>query len=265
MASNSHSPSVADVAAFWDSRPCNIRHSKAPLGTRTYFDQVEARKYFVEPHIPGFALFPSWQGKRVLEIGCGIGTDATNFARSGAEYTGVELSIESLNLARRRFDVYGLQGTFLHGNVEKLREVVPPNQKFDLIYSFGVLHHTPDIKTGLREIRSFCHEETVLKMMVYARNSWKSIMIQHGFDQPEAQSGCPIANTYSELELDELLAKCDFRVVDIKQDHIFPYRVDAYREGAYEREPWFEAMPKDMFRALEQAFGWHMLVTAEPA
>ena len=102
--------SIVDVASYWDRRPCNIRHSTREIGTREYFDEVEARKYFVEPHIPGFAQFERWRDKRVLEIGCGIGTDAVNFVRAGADYTGVELSEVSLDLARRRFEIFGLHG-----------------------------------------------------------------------------------------------------------------------------------------------------------
>ena len=94
-------PSLKEVQDFWNARPCNLRHSNAPVGTKQYFDEVEERKYFVEPHIPAFADFSNWTGKRVLEIGCGMGTDAINFARNGAIYTGVELSSESLNLANR--------------------------------------------------------------------------------------------------------------------------------------------------------------------
>src|SRR6266498_5710922 len=100
--------SVADVQRYWNARPCNIRHSPKPVGSREYFDEVEARKYLVEPHIPAFAEFERWAGKRVLEVGCGIGTDSINFARAGAELTAVDLSGESLRVAEQRADVMGV-------------------------------------------------------------------------------------------------------------------------------------------------------------
>ena len=62
-------PTVEDVQAYWDRRPCNIKHGQAPVGTREYFNQVEQRKYYVEPHIPPFADFRRCNGKKVLEIG----------------------------------------------------------------------------------------------------------------------------------------------------------------------------------------------------
>src|SRR5262245_23149097 len=116
-------PTIEDVKAYWDRRPCNVRHSSQEIGSRQYFDEVEWRKYFVEPHIPRFAQFERWRDRRVLEIGCGIGTDAVNFARAGADYTGLELSQASLALAQGRFEIFGLNGSFCLGNAEHLSEL----------------------------------------------------------------------------------------------------------------------------------------------
>src|SRR4051794_1549307 len=99
--------SITAVREYWNSRPCNIRHSPKPVGTREYFDEVEARKYMVESHIPRFADFARWNGKTVLEIGCGIGTDTINFARHGAHVTAVDLTEKSLEVARQRAKVFG--------------------------------------------------------------------------------------------------------------------------------------------------------------
>src|SRR5713226_6788924 len=137
MAVTTESASAIDqVRAYCNRRPCNIRHSTKPVGTTEYFDEVEARKYFVEHHIPRFAQFERWRGKRVLEIGCGIGTDTINFTRHGAHVTAVDLSGRSLEIARRRADVYGLRERiqFYQGSAEELTTFLPV-QPFDLIYS----------------------------------------------------------------------------------------------------------------------------------
>lgn len=259
------SQAPADLSAvrdYWNRRPCNIRHSTAEVGTREYFDQVEARKYMVEPHIPGFAEFERWKGKRVLEIGCGLGTDATNFARAGADYTGLELSSASLDLTKKRFETFGLKGTFHLGNAEELTEIVPA-QKFDLVYSFGVIHHTPHPERVMEAVKAYLKPESEFRLMLYAKNSWKNAMIAAGLDQPEAQSGCPIAFTYTPDEVRDLMKGYD--VFQIEQDHIFPYVVEKYVKYEYEFQPWFAAMPKEMFRALEKQLGWHLLIRARLA
>jgi ubiquinone/menaquinone biosynthesis C-methylase UbiE len=253
---------IADVKAFWDARPCNLRHSPKPVGSREYFDEVEKRKHFVESHIPAFAQFDRWAGKRVLEVGCGIGTAAVNFARAGADYTGVELSEASLNLTRKRFDVYGLQGRFILCNAEQLTTHLEGNH-YDLVYSFGVIHHSPNQRAIVEQIRKVVRDDGEFRCMLYAKNSWKDIMIEAGFDQPEAQRGCPIATTYTRAMVHDLLEGL-FDVLSATQAHIFPYIVEKYVNYEYELQPWFKAMPPEMFAALEQRLGWHMLIVGRP-
>ena len=261
-ANDTSGPGIEAVEAYWDARPCNIRHSPKPLGSREYFDEVEARKHFVEPHIPGFAQFERWAGRRVLEVGCGIGTAAVNFARHGALYTGVELSKASLELTRQRFDVYGLDGRLLLCNAEALSRHVESNY-YDLVYSFGVIHHSPNQRTIVEEIRKVIRPDGEFRCMLYAKNSWKDIMIEAGFDQPEAQRGCPYATTYTEERVRELY-KGLFELVSVRQAHIFPYVVDKYVNYEYELQPWFKSMPPQMFAALELRLGWHMLIVGRP-
>jgi SAM-dependent methyltransferase len=252
--------SLDSVRDYWNRRPCNLRHGTAEVGTRDYFDQVEARKYLVEPHIPAFSEFDKWKGNKVLEIGCGLGTAAVSFARAGADYTAVELSDASLKLARQRFEVYGLKGRFYSGNAEELSQVVPV-ETYDLIYSFGVIHHAPHPEKIVAEVRKYMSLQSEFRLMLYAKNSWKNIMIEAGYDQPEAQSGCPIAFTYNHEEVRALMK--DYDVTEIRQEHIFPYVVEKYVKYEYELEPWFKAMPREMFRTLEQSLGWHTLITAK--
>ena len=122
---------------------------------------------------------------------------------------------------------------------------------------------TAHLNAIIEEIRKVIRPDGELRMMLYARRSWKSAMIEAGLDQPEAQSGCPIAFTYDEDDVRALLEGL-FEPIEMRQDHIFPYVVDRYVNYDYVRQPWFEAMPEAMFRALEQSLGWHMLISARP-
>jgi ubiquinone/menaquinone biosynthesis C-methylase UbiE len=267
---------IERVREFWNRRPCNIRHSPRPLGSREYFDEVEARKYFVEPHIPRFAQFETWRDKKVLEIGCGIGTDTINFARHGASVVAVDLSERSLDIARRRAEVFGFQDRirFYRGSAEELRSIVPV-ESFDLIYSFGVIHHTPQPDRLIQELTHFSRPGTTLKIMVYYRYSWKvfSVVVTDGRGlfwrassivarNSEAQTGCPVTYTYSRRSARELVGQSGFRVTDISVDHIFPYRISEYTQYRYVKAAPFCWFPDRAMRRLEKWLGWHLCLTA---
>jgi len=251
---------IEEVKKFWNDRPCNIKHSSKEIGTLDYFNEVTKKKFFVENHILHFTKFPRWEDKKVLEIGCGLGTVGINFPFNGADYTGVELSEESLEIAKQRFSLYNQRGQFYLGNAEELSSFVPV-ETYDLIYSFGVIHHSPHPEKIVSEIKKYMNENSVLKIMLYAKDSWKNYMIEAGLDQPEAQYGCPIANTYTKEDVVELLD--GYEVLSIEQDHIFPYQIEPYKRGEYIKQPWFDAMPPEMFRSLEKNLGWHLLITAK--
>jgi 2-polyprenyl-3-methyl-5-hydroxy-6-metoxy-1,4-benzoquinol methylase len=269
---------LAAVEKYWNDRPCNIRHSRKPLGTREYFDEVERRKYMVEPHIPRFADFERWRGKSVLEIGCGIGTDTMNFARAGARVTAVDLSEKSLEIAQLRARVFGLEDRirFIQADAEHLAERVPA-ETFDLIYSFGVIHHTPHPERVIAQLPRFTKPDTTVKIMVYNRWSWKVMWILARYgkgafwkldrliaDNSEAQTGCPVTYVYSRSQGARLLAHGNLRLIKSEVEHIFPYRIRDYVQYRYVRVWYFRWMPGWLFRALERLAGWHLCLTAKP-
>jgi SAM-dependent methyltransferase len=252
---------MEDIINYWNKQPCNIKHSSCEVGTKEYYDEVEKRKYYVESHIPSFADFNKWSGKKVLEIGCGIGTDAANFAKNGAEYTGIELSDTSLELTKKRFDVFQLKGSFFNIDAQNLEELSSVGCDFDLIYSFGVIHHSPNPQKIIDNCLRLLKPDGVLKIMVYAENSWKKMMIDGGLDQYEAQSNCPVAFTYTNDQIYKML--CEFRNIQIQQEHIFPYKIPDYKQYRYIKEDWFEHMPDNIFKGLEQKLGWHLCITCQ--
>jgi len=182
-----------------------------------------------------------------------------------------------MELARQRAAVFGLKDRirFCAGNAEELSSFVPV-EPYDLIYSFGVIHHTPHPGAVLAQLHQYALPGTAIKIMVYHRRSYKVgwILLTEGKGQfwklpelvaknSEAQTGCPVTYTYTRSEGRRLLEEHGFRVRDVEVEHIFPYRIPDYVQYRYTKEWYFRWMPRQMFRALERRFGWHLLLTGE--
>ena len=169
------------IQNYWDKQPCNIKHSKKKILSKEYFDEIKKKRYFVEPHIKKFANFQNYRGKNVLEVGCGIGTDAIEFIKNGANYYGIDYSSESIKICKTRLEAYNLKkkkALFFTGDAEYLSNLSELKKiKFDLIYSFGVLHHTPNMKKCFHEIYKLSSKNTIIKIMLYAKNSYKNYML----------------------------------------------------------------------------------------
>jgi SAM-dependent methyltransferase len=258
------------VKKFWNNRPCNIQHSPYPVGSLAWSLGVSKRKYFVEPHIRSFAKFWDWRGKKVLELGCGIGSDSEEFVLGGAKITMVDISGEALKLAKNRLALHYLAPVAMcEGDIEKLSAFVPV-EPYALIYSFGVIHHTPEPKNVIKEIVKYCDKNTTVKIMLYHKYSWKVFWIlfwHFGWFNPkkyiakyaEAQVGCPVA--YSKKEAEELLKP--LKVISMKVAHIFPYKIKDYVQYRYVKEWYWCIIPKRLFQWLESKIGWHLLIEAK--
>ena len=157
------------VREFWQNHPCGTKFADAQPGSRVFYELVEQHRYEKEWHIPEAAGFNRTKDLRVLEVGCGLGTDGAQFAKAGADYTGIDLTEAAVDLARRRFELFNLPGTFGVADAEGLDF---PDNSFDLVYSHGVLHHTPDTAAAIREIHRVLKPGGRAVVMLYHRDSY---------------------------------------------------------------------------------------------
>lgn len=166
------------VREYWNENPCGTdltEGNDAPRYSRAYFDAIEEERYRAEPEIFSFAQFTRHRGERVLEVGVGAGTDFIQWVRAGAAACGIDLTPEGVEHVRRRLAVYGL-------DAEEVRvadcEALPyPGGHFDLVYSWGVIHHTPDTGKALREIVRVVRPGGHAKIMVYHRRSLYALLL----------------------------------------------------------------------------------------
>jgi ubiquinone/menaquinone biosynthesis C-methylase UbiE len=160
---------ITEVKEFWDSNPCQSNLSEAQ-DRRRYFEEISRNRFGRrEWHVPTDAAFHTYQGKEVLEVGCSIATDGLEFAKNGANYTGIDLTPNAIEMARERFQLFGASGRFEVANAE---ERIPfPEETFDHVYSFGVIHHSPVPEKIVREIYRVLRKDGTCTVMLYNRSS----------------------------------------------------------------------------------------------
>src|SRR5438552_442510 len=135
----------SEVKAFWNRQSCDTAVAPSEKFTREYFEEVERWRYTDQPFIHSFAQFSRYHGKRVLEVGFGAGTDFIQWLRAGALASGIDLTEEALTHLNHRIRIYDLPAPECL-KVTDAENLPFPSDSFDLGYSWGVLHHTPDTK-----------------------------------------------------------------------------------------------------------------------
>lgn len=253
----------------WSANPCgaNVAGDRE-FGSREYFDAIETNRYEIEsPWMKRLIGFDRYEGKRLLEVGFGTGTDLLQFARGGAQVTGIDLTPRSIEIASRRFEVYGLTGEFAIGDGENLSF---PDSSFDVIYSFGVLHHTPDTSRAIHEIHRVLKPGGKAIVMLYHRASlyyWGSLFLKHGilggelFNESMAQimsrrveysetGGRPLVKAYTRDEGRRMFG--DFRNCELQVNQLTRREI----------RPLGRLIPEALFQWLARNFGWNLLITA---
>jgi ubiquinone/menaquinone biosynthesis C-methylase UbiE len=254
----------------WDQDPCGALYGKEhEFGTREFFDTVERHRYTEYapwmPAIMGFADFP---GARLLEIGCGMGSDLLQFARGGAVCTGVDLTPRSIEVSRHRFELYGERADFLLSDGEHLPF---SNESFDVVYSNGVLHHTPDTAGAIREVHRVLRRGGIAKVMLYHKNSfayWGEMILRRGIlggeflrgRSPEeimsrwveySEHGArPLVKAYSRKQARKLFSMFSDVKIEVEQ---------MTREDLHFLS---RLVSKNLFTRLSRNIGWNVIITA---
>ena len=161
------------VRDFWDQASCGEALYLNDLSREAYLAQSRKR-YALEPYIEQFADFGSAKGKRVLEVGVGLGADHQRFAAAGAELSGVDLTPRAIEHTRRRFLALGLDSKLSVGDAENLGF---GDGTFDIVYSWGVLHHSPDTPKALFEVWRVLRPGGIAKIMIYHKWSLVGYML----------------------------------------------------------------------------------------
>jgi SAM-dependent methyltransferase len=160
----------AEVKAYWNRASCETDQARSQKFSREYFEEIERFRYSTQPFIHSFAQFTRYHSKRVLEVGFGAGTDFIQWLRAGAITSGIDLTEEALTNLTQRIEVYGLPKPerLQVGDAENLPF---ESGTFDLGYSFGVLHHTPNTEKAVGELVRVVRPGGEIKIMLYNRHS----------------------------------------------------------------------------------------------
>jgi len=158
-----------EVKSYWNKASCGTEFIEKPKFTNEYFEAIEDFRYTIEPEIFSFAQFTRFNGKKILEVGVGAGTDFLQWNRSGAECHGIDLTEESVENVKKRLKQQGFSKYDVR--VADAENLPYPNSCFDLVYSWGVIHHSPDTIKCLEEIIRVTKPGGRIKLMIYNRHS----------------------------------------------------------------------------------------------
>jgi ubiquinone/menaquinone biosynthesis C-methylase UbiE len=253
------------VAEFWNAEPCGTRY----LEGESAFESHACARYALEPHIPGFAKFASSKGLRVLEIGVGMGADYEQWLRAGANATAVDLSSSSLAQTRRRCELARLKPDLRWADAENLPF---ENATFDAVYSYGVMHHSPDTAKCIREASRVLKPGGEARIMLYHHRSMTGLMLwlRYGIWRAQSMRRCvyerlesPGTKTFTKREAAVLMEQFE----DVRMDQVFsPGDLLLSKPSARFQSPLYRALwkvfPRSVIRKIARHWGLFLLITA---
>jgi ubiquinone/menaquinone biosynthesis C-methylase UbiE len=247
---------ISRIAAYWDEHIHDLSITTYPVGTREFFQQLDEYRYDKLNYLPRLVDVSTYQGKSLLEVGCGAGIDLVRFARAGAVVTGIDLSTTAIELARKNIEQNGLKADLWVMNGESMQF---PDNSFDVVYAHGVLQYTADVEKMVAEIHRVVKPGGGVVVMVYNRNSWLNLMRRVTKVSLEHEDA-PVLKKYSISELKQFLKPFkNYRIVSER----FPVKTKLH-------SGWKARLFNDVFvgtfnlmpKALVRPLGWHLMAFA---
>ncbi len=158
-----------EVYKYWNNASCGTEHTKKDKFSKEYFEEIEQLRYAAEPEIFSFAQFTRFKDKKLLEVGIGAGTDFLQWVRAGTQAYGIDLTEEAIDNVKKRLSLYGLKAQEVQ--VADAEQIPYHDNFFDIVYSWGVIHHSPNTIKCLEEIIRVTKPGGCIKIMIYNRHS----------------------------------------------------------------------------------------------
>lgn len=276
---------VSEIENYWGVQPPHKNSEEKERFSLDWYREISKHRYSCVPYMKEFVGFENYAGKRVLEIGCGAGSDLAEFARHGAEVVGLDVTDIAIEMTRKRFSVEGLEGTFLKYDGESLPADIG---SFDAVYSWGVLHHTPRMDDIMAEAHTKLKSGGELIMMLYNRLSilyyysilylrkYKAKSTMSRFESlsrfSEYREGCPYTKVYSTNEIKEILwyfskvdVKVDYPVYDdLEERKIIPQKaLNVEIIGVPDLDAFLSNFNRDLEAGEDlRKYGWHLVLKA---
>jgi len=270
--------SVKDaVRKFWGTLPCGVSHSSEPTDSHAFFEQTEKHRIEVHtdwdrPFLEEAIDFKKYTGKTVLEVGVGIGVDSMKWSRAGNRVFGIDYNMPSVEITKARFQDAEAKGTFLNGDAENIPFA---DNSFDIVYSFGVLHHTPRTENAIREVYRCLKPGGEAIIMLYYKWSamtWGHIVLGNGirqgalwktksiselisryteWDSQTKENICPLTKVYSKREAAKMFRQ--FKDVRMEIHYLWPGHFGPFRRLV-------PFIPESMKRRLPGYLGWNLII-----
>lgn len=244
------------VQAYWEAHLHDQQIARHPAGSAEFYRELEDYRFEKLSYLSELVDFSGFRGRKLLEVGCGVGIDLVRFGRGGARVTGVDLAPRAIALARRNFDINGLDADLYVMNGEVL--AFGDNQ-FDVVYAHGVLQYTADVSKMIGEIYRVLRPRGEAILMVYNKYSWLNLMSRLTKVDLEHQDA-PVLRLYSVGDFKRLLESfSETRIVPER----FPVRTRLHQglKAAVFNNIFvnaFNLFPKTLIRPL----GWHLMAFA---